>query len=110
MGYRDETVPAAPEITPADAGCWLDGAMGWHNTYRVIERAQAYGFVLPNGAEDEDTIERYKEDSFDPDAGECVMEISNEATDYLQSKAPAGYYFVWDMGELSLVHEDEMED
>lgn len=98
---------SAVEITVADAGCWLDGHFGWHNTYRVIEKAQAYGFVLPNGREDEDAIARYKAGDPDIDDAEAVMEMSNEATDYLQSKAPEGYVFKWDMGELCLMEDDD---
>lgn len=112
MGFSSEVQPAMPEITPADAGTWLDGSQGWHNTYRVIERAQAYGFVLPNGADDEDLIAHYKADdgTLGPDESDLVMEISNEASDYLESRAPEGFTFIWDAGELTLMSVDQATD
>ncbi len=102
-------------ITEADAGTWLDGHWGWHNTYRVVEKAQAYGFK-PTVA-DRKVIRAYEAEEASVvvagrtldrgDIGEWAMEVSNDATDFLQSKAPEGYYFEWDSGELSLIKEDD---
>jgi hypothetical protein len=33
----------------------------------------------------------------------------DEATEHLESIAPAGYHFEWDMGELSLVACEDIE-
>jgi hypothetical protein len=101
------------KITPADAGCWLDGSVGWHNTYRVCWRAFAYGWLADNPddkAELEKTISAYQGD-FDPDSDvpEVMHDASNEATEYLQSLAPEDYYFEWDAGELCLIHVSESE-
>jgi hypothetical protein len=99
-----EQAETAPTITAADAGCWLDGAMGWHNTYRVIYVAQRYGFALD--ADDETMVAEYAVDHVESDADyEAVYALSNEATDYLQSLAPEGYDFVWDDG-LGLYQSD----
>lgn len=111
----DKATPPPEPITPADAGCWLDGAMGWHNTYRVIYVAKSYGMEIT----DED-IKRVKlfEDSDGLVAGttderldyfEDILELSNKATDYLDSLAPEGYHFVWDDG-LYLWADDDSDD
>lgn len=96
------------KITEADAGCWLDGHMGWHNAYRVVERAEAYGFTVP--AEYREALDAYRasgdgNDSLTDDQWEAINgqgELSDMATDYLQARAPRGYEFIWDCGELSL--------
>lgn len=103
---------AIPEITPADAGTWLEGCHGWHNAYRVIDRATDYGFVVP--PEYADALADYREngDSVSDESHEAICgqgELSDMATDYLQERAPEGYVFEWDMGELSLIQESEAE-
>ena len=110
MGYRHENEPSPPQITPANAGTWLDGALGWHNTYRVIDIAKAYGFTLePHNENLVDAFRQSEELTYSE--LDVVHEISAEATDHLQSLAPEGYYFDWDAGELSLVyHGDDEED
>lgn len=86
----------AAEITPADAGCWLDGHYGWHNTYRVIETAQAYGFTM--SADDREAVARFAASENDDNDAEWVYELSHDATEYLQNLAPDGYSFVWEDG------------
>ena len=56
----------------------------------------------------------YNSDFFEPftdpdedDLWEAAVELSDKATDYLQSLAPEGYVFEWETGELSLVQEEE---
>jgi hypothetical protein len=103
-----------PKITPADAGTWLDGSQGWTNSYRVIDRAVAYGMAIDP---DDDMIRDAYADGADSvtlstgevlDAGsigEAISgqgELSDRATEYLESMAPDGYTFLWDTGELSL--------
>lgn len=109
----------APKITPADAGCWLDGAMGWHNTYRVAERALDLGWLADKPDEKasaEKTIALYKASESQGmgngesyDVFDVMQDISTDATDYLQSLAPEGYSFEWDAGELCLWAEDAPE-
>lgn len=114
------------EISPDQAGCWLVGHMGWHNTYRVIERAEAFGMVIT----DDDTAltDWYREHGGDGDNGpgltlpgtgemldalsawEAVAGqggLSDQATDYLNGLAPVGYVLEWDMGELCMITVDE---
>lgn len=102
-------------ITPADAGTWLDGRHGWHNAYRVVDRAEEYGFIVPE--EYADALRRYREEDYagltDDEAysvNESVAghgELAETATDYLQERAPEGYVFEWDAGELRLMSERE---
>lgn len=118
----DKMLPfvTVPDITPAEAGCWLDGHMGWHNHYRVVDLAFDYGW----SPDDRDVIvairDAYAADPYRDTAevitgplipetvhlGEAVFGqggLVDDATDYLQSLAPEGYWFEWDMGELCLV-------
>jgi hypothetical protein len=91
---------------------WLDGAHGWHNTYRVVDTAVVNGFKLD--PTDSAIIERYRRGSTGWDCvGECgdteaAHEISAEATEYLQSLVTDDYLmFVWDAGELSLTERTD---
>ena len=101
-----------PTITPDDAGTWLSGHMGWHNTYRVVDRAESYGFTVP--PEYAEALADFRENghSASEDVWEAINgqgELSDMATDYLQERAPEGYVFLWDAGEFSLVTESEAE-
>lgn len=100
-----------PAITPDDAGVWLDGRYGWHNAYRVIERAGDYGFVVPD--EYSEALLRFivNIDVSDTDH-EAITghgELSDMATDHLNDLAPDGYSFVWNAGELSLMSNADAE-
>lgn len=99
-----------PKITAADAGTWLVGSMGWHNGYRVVQRAAAFGWTIPeeyaagwvtflDSWASDDGPDSDLWDDLHGDDGDFV----DRATDYLESRAPQGYTFVWDAGELSLV-------
>lgn len=98
-----------PPIGEDMIGCWLDGHMGWHNAYRVIERAEEYGFKVTD--EDRAEIEAYKESSGTSDSEAIIGqgELSDKATEWLEELAPKGYTFVWDMGELSLMSAEDAE-
>jgi hypothetical protein len=98
------------KITSDMAGTWLDGCHGWTNAYRVVDRAEEFGFVVP--AEYADALRRYREEDYDGLTddqryavnGAIVDQggLSDMATDYLEERAPYGYTFFWDAGELSL--------
>lgn len=106
-----DVVIFAARITPDLAGTWLDGRRGWHNAYRVVDRAEEYGFVVPD--EYADALRRYREEDYDGltdderyDVNGAIVDqggLSDKATEYLDLRAPAGYEFHWDAGELSLV-------
>jgi hypothetical protein len=95
-------------FTPANVGTWLDGAQGWHNTYRVIDLAQEAGMVVE--AWRLECVTRWATEvvSTDRDA-EVAHELGDEATEYLRARVPDGYDLEWDMGELSMVREDAPE-
>lgn len=96
------------KITAADHGTWLDGAHGWTNGYRCIQRALSFGWTIP---------EEYREgwnqfvNSLNGDADHDLWHDANgddggfvdAATEYLQELAPENFVFRWDMGELSLL-------
>ena len=112
------------ELSPAFAGCWLDGSQGWHNSYRVVEDAVRLGFVID--ADARLVLDWYREhgasapigsdavvltltDNVKLDAltaAECVAGqggMTEEATDYLSALCPVGHAMEWDMGELCMV-------
>jgi len=104
------------KILPSDAGTWLDGSMGWHNIYRVVDLARDYGFQL---TEEEFRIlkffrglksltavslNKWKENW---DLVEEMDQISTKAYEHLNSLAPDGFQFEWDGYELFLVPIDE---
>jgi hypothetical protein len=94
-------------ITADQAGCWLDGAMGWHNTYRVVAIAETYGFRLNDI--DQETMREFRLDSTSADVCEAAHDIADDATDYLSDLAPDGYAFEWDDG-LYLVFISDDDD
>jgi hypothetical protein len=119
--------PNAPQITAADAGCWLDGSQGWHNNYRVIQRAVAYGWRPDVSPEDVQAGIGLYRDGSEGDAvtlsdGETLTYedacgwiidqggLSDLATEYLNEVAPDGYEFVWDAGELSLMTTEDADE
>lgn len=100
-------------IPHTEAGVWLEGSQGWHNSYRVVDRAELWGWDFGKAAgEDVDEIKRivqaYRDGANTDDEGEIMIGISNDATDYLCEIAPWGFTFDWDAGELSLC-ETEMQ-
>ena len=108
------------KIEPNNAGCWLDGHMGWHNHYRVIDVAFGWGWK-PADEADVRVISHayeYQRETVTLASGEVIDTagamldqggLVDSATEYLESIAPEGYTFEWDMGELSLIHETETE-
>ncbi len=104
-----------PEITADMAGTWLDGHMGWHNAYRVIDVAETYGFIVPEEYRDALTayrhsangVENLTDDQWGAVNGQG--ELSDKATDYLNERAPEGFEFVWDAGEFSLMSSVDAE-
>lgn len=91
-------------------GCYLDGAMGWHNTYRVIDMAAEHGMTLDEL--DREAIGEYefRRDICDATVFDIVSELADKATDYLQSITEPGLIWLWDMGELCLVEDDGNDD
>lgn len=93
------------KITPDMVGCWLDGAMGWHNTARVIRLAIEYGFTV--SADDLAKVEAYDRGEDTGSTPDDVIFLSDQAFDHLQSLAPEGCYFAWDAGDMLLLCEDD---
>jgi hypothetical protein len=96
------------------SGCWLDGHFGWHNSYRVVLKAEEFGFIVPE--EYRDAMDNYctngnstlfieTDEQWEAVHGQGGL--SDQATDFLQERAPDGYQFVWDMGEFLLLTDEE---
>lgn len=105
---------AEKTITAKDAGCWLLGAHGWHNGYRVVEIAEEYGFTL--SVEERIALDVYRANDTDDSGYDDSWERVNgqgglceKATEHLESLAPVGYHFEWDAGELCLLPCDQIE-
>jgi hypothetical protein len=100
-------------ISTAEAGTWLDGNQGWHNHYRVVDIAQSYGWKgLDEWEDGEGIVSRYRANEGTDDDHEAMIGqggLVDEATEYLESLAPFGHHFEWDMGELSLLPCDSIE-
>jgi hypothetical protein len=100
------------KITPNMAGTWLDGSAGWHNNYRVVYKAVGWGgFNLTE--EESRIVHAYSQDggpSMDVDDLYVMDGLTERATEHFQSLAPEGYGFIWDAGELSMVHGDSVLD
>lgn len=119
-------------ITEDMAGCWLDGHYGWTNHYRVVDRAQEWGFQIDADEQklvdvyrlndDESEVlkllladregdmptdaDRREAEGLIEDAADVMLGqggLVDKATEYLDSLAPEGMAFYWDMGELSLL-------
>jgi hypothetical protein len=123
------------KFTADDAGCYLDGCMGWHNTWRAVNLARDLGWkpsyegaskkslalyrrqvtravkFYAAGDTDATLNSKYETLTYDQVAEWITGQggLCDEATDYLNTLVPEGYVFNWDMGELSLIPESEME-
>lgn len=106
-----------PRITPDMAGCWLEGWHGWTNGYRVVDLAETYGFPVPEDSRA--ALEWFRKDDHTAATEEqwrMYETVSGQggladmATDFLQMRAPEGYVFEWDAGELSLMTEADAEE
>lgn len=113
----DAVIADVPRITADDAGTWLMGSMGWHNGYRVVQRALSYGWTVPEAWQANwDAFVDAEGDGHgvDHDAWDDVHgddgEIVDRATDFLDLRAPEGHTFVWDAGELSLMTRADAEE
>lgn len=107
-GHAGDHVGHRAKFTSADAGCYLDGHLGWHNHKRVIDLAQQYGFTVSDS--DRELVEAYDEgrEANDGDwAYDVIADLVDAATDYLQSITAEGMVWEWDMGELSLWPTDD---
>lgn len=96
-------------FTAADQGCYLDGHFGWHNTYRVVQLAQSFGFVVDD-ADDVHALEAYEDGSADDAQWEAVAGqggLADKATDFLNGLTEEGLAWIWDCGELCLLAVDE---
>lgn len=98
-----------PPIGEERAGCWFEGSQGWQNSVRVIEAAESWGMKVTDA--EHAAMDAYKADH-GYDESESINgqgELSDRATEWLQSLAPTGYQFVWDTAELSLMTDEEAE-
>lgn len=101
-----------PEITLDQVGVWISSHNGWRGIYRGIDIAVDYGFIVPG--EYRDALADYRENgpSAHEDNWEAIIgqgELSDMATDFLQDRAPDGYVFMWEAGELTLISESEAD-
>jgi hypothetical protein len=113
----DVVIVDVPRITPDLAGTWLDGWHGWHNVYRVVDRAVEYGFTVPDDAREALEWFRKGDHTATDDASYDMYEavagqrgLCDMATEFLSARAPEGYVFVWDAGELSLMTVEDAEN
>lgn len=113
----DALIADVPRITPDMTGTWLSGHMGWHNGYRVVMRAEKYGFTVPEeyATDWREFLRTWRsENGPDRDWWDTVHgddgAILDRATEFLELRAPEGHTFVWDAGELSLMSEADADE
>lgn len=102
-------------FTTADTGCYLDGALGWHNTYRIVDLAESEGWhVSPNDRLYVDAYRAAADSMTSPETGDeisrseiadAVYEIATEAFDYLNTLCEPGVSFEWIDGGLDLLDD-----
>lgn len=99
------------QVTPADAGCYVDGHWGQYGTARVIEIAAELGYS------DRDALEYARRHlasmgpSTDPgladDEYDAMIGYADDAESWLNDHvAPAGHSFGWSDGEFFLQSAD----
>jgi hypothetical protein len=99
-------------ITANMAGCWLDGNQGWHNNHRIVALAMGWGWKGPENWEGwQDEVERYAV-SGGNDEDESVIGqggLADQAFKFLDGITES-CHFERDMGELSLLRCQDLED
>lgn len=93
------------KVSPADAGCWVDGHRGIYGVTDVIEIAETLGFELSD--DDKQAVNDYNGAADwgmdDSTASEWVFDLSDRAESWLNDYvAPDGYWFGWHDGEFFL--------
>jgi hypothetical protein len=112
MGYSDEKTTTDPG--PLPVGCIFDGAMGWHNTYRIVDLAIALGMDkepdLGWSENDAKIMAAYEagltelvlndaEALDEPGIGDVAQHWCEKAFDYLSENfMPPLCYLEWDDG------------
>lgn len=90
-----------------ETGCWLDGAAGWTNSYRVVDIATHHGMTLD--ADDQAVVDWYREGGESEGASDAELDklegmtgqggITDRAIEYLEERLPEGWTLCVDMGE-----------
>lgn len=84
-----------------DTGTYLDGSLGWHNTYRVVELAVSHGMVLDEA--DLHVLSQYKLGEVqDTDILDEVDDLADKAVEHLESVTDDDVIWERDAGELIL--------
>lgn len=98
------------KATSEDAGCWVDGARGYHALAFMVVNLADHRCGYPLSDEDRETVEKY-------DAGdevtslEEVIEIADEAEAWMNEHvAPEGYTFLWLDGDFVLISDEELPE
>jgi hypothetical protein len=87
-----------------ESGLILDGALGWHNVYRVVDLAVSLG--MPLDADDARTMERFAAGDADfHDEDQAPLWIAEEAEEWLNANV-ADAYFTWYEGDFILEKKD----
>lgn len=99
------------KITASEAGCWLDGSQGWHNTYRIVDLAESWGWEGPSEEGWKDVVNRYRADVGTDEDHEAMIGqggLADQAFGYLDGLT-VSCHFERDMGELVLLRCQDLE-
>lgn len=109
-----------PRLTPADAGCWLDGSAGWRANVRVVQIAESFGFAV--SSDDRPILEAFiygitsiRLHGATIDVNDVILSqggIVDRAEQWLNENiAPRNHHFGWLDGEFLLMpHEWWQQD
>lgn len=111
--------PALVRATPADAGCWCDGAAGIYAAVRMVTIAMNSGWVSPTHDMDVALLEWWRDGAQAPAPSSLLAsedvdslpeywtEVQNEAEEWLnEAIAPDGYSFGWWDGDFMLASDE----
>lgn len=83
------------EKTFFQTGCYIAGHNGWRAIGELVLLAELYGFSMP--ADDWNKLFSFMDDG---DFLEEVVNMSDEALDYMNSITEDGFVWTWQDGEL----------
>lgn len=98
----------------AEAGCWLEGAQGWTNSYRIVDIAVGHGMEL--NVDDAAIVEWYrKSGDSDSSASDDELDkleamtgqrgITDKAIEYMNEQLPEGWVLNTEMGEYTVLED-----
>lgn len=101
------------KLSPADAGCWVDGHWGQYAVARMTQIAGQGGYDsqrILDLADRHLASQTTGDTGLTPDESEELMDASDSAEQWMNEHlAPEGYLFSWEDGEFWLLSQEEWD-